>query len=404
MRAIKTTIQLGVFLIVLCQHNLLLAKESVKISEEELSSYSESLLISSLEKIQRSDIDGALEDLNELRINNPKFSLAQLIYADLMLAKSQRISDFGNFYTARYDQIDALRKEALARWNYHKSPIDKNLIPSSLIQLAEGQDHVLVVDQSRHRMYLFKNNKGIPVYVDDFYITIGKNGSGKIIEGDQKTPLGVYFVTSFISPDELPDLYGSGAFPINYPNVWDKRSGRTGYGIWLHGNPSAVYSRPPEDSDGCVTLSNDDFSTLATYIDEGQTPVILAKQIDWVSKEEWQRRQTNFYSFLDQWRKDWESRDADLYLRHYSKDYQGLGKNYESWAEYKRRVNPSKAFIKVNLFDTSIFLYPNGTEPILVVTFKQDYNSDNFQRVYRKRQYWRMEEDGNWRIIYEGSV
>lgn len=392
-------------MLALCQSGLAEGlSPNVKENFKKLSSYSESLLISALENIQKSELDAALDNLDELRKINPKFSLAQLIYADVLMAKSQRITDFGNFYTARYEQINALRDEALARWNYHQAPIDKKLIPSSLIQLADVQDYALVVDQSRHRMYLFKNNEGVPVYVDDFYITIGKNGAGKIIEGDQKTPLGVYFVTNFISPDELPDLYGSGAFPINYPNVWDKRSGRTGYGIWLHGNPSAVYSRPPEDSDGCVTLSNDDFVVLKPYIDEGQTPVILADKLDWVSKEEWQKRQKSFYSFLDQWRKDWESRDADLYLRHYSKDYQGLGKDYASWAEYKRRVNPSKAYIKVNLFDTSIFLYPNGTDPILVVTFKQDYSSDNFQRVYRKRQYWRMEEDGNWRIIYEGSV
>lgn len=392
-------------MLALCQNGLAEGMDSnAKENFKKLSAYSESLLISALENIQDSELDAALQNLDELRKINPKFSLAQLIYADVLMAKSQRINDFGNFYTARYEEIQALRDEALARWNYHQAPIDKKLIPSSLIQLADVQDYALVVDQSRHRMYLFKNSEGVPVYVDDFYITIGKNGAGKIIEGDQKTPLGVYFVTNFISPEELPDLYGSGAFPINYPNVWDKRSGRTGYGIWLHGNPSAVYSRPPEDSDGCVTLSNDDFVVLKPYIDEGQTPVILADKLDWVSKEEWQKRQKSFYSFLDQWRKDWESRDADLYLRHYSKDYQGLGKDYASWAEYKRRVNPSKAYIKVNLFDTSIFLYPNGTDPILVITFKQDYSSDNFQRVYRKRQYWRMEEDGNWRIIYEGSV
>lgn len=404
MRIIKYTLSF-VIMLALCQNGLAEGMDSnAKENFKKLSAYSESLLISALENIQDSELDAALQNLDELRKINPKFSLAQLIYADVLMAKSQRINDFGNFYTARYEEIQALRDEALARWNYHQAPIDKKLIPSSLIQLADVQDYALVVDQSRHRMYLFKNSEGVPVYVDDFYITIGKNGAGKIIEGDQKTPLGVYFVTNFISPEELPDLYGSGAFPINYPNVWDKRSGRTGYGIWLHGNPSAVYSRPPEDSDGCVTLSNDDFVVLKPYIDEGQTPVILADKLDWVSKEEWQKRQKSFYSFLDQWRKDWESRDADLYLRHYSKDYQGLGKDYASWAEYKRRVNPSKAYIKVNLFDTSIFLYPNGTDPILVITFKQDYSSDNFQRVYRKRQYWRMEEDGNWRIIYEGSV
>ena len=103
------------------------------------------------------------------------------------------------------------------------------------------------------------------------------------------------------------------------------------------------------------------------------------------------------------WRKDWESRDVDLYLRHYSKKYSGLGKNYNSWVEYKRRVNPSKKFIKVNITNKSMFLYP-GEYQLMVVTFVQDYASDNFHRKFTKRQYWRMEDDGQWRIIYEGVV
>jgi hypothetical protein len=67
-------------------------------------------------------------------------------------------------------------------------------------------------------------------------------------------------------------------------------------------------------------------------------------------------------------------------------------------------VNKSKSFIKVDLVDTSIFVYPDGTGHIMVVTFMQNYSSNSFKRAYRKRQYWKMEEDGNWRIIFEGSV
>lgn len=406
MKLIKTITCTVLMILALCQTLAAREQDQLRASLQNLSSRSEALLISALEHIRQSRIDDALSDIKSLKSMNPKFGLAQLIYADLMMAKSHGIANFGGTYSERYGEIvEAFRDETLARWENYKSPINKSLIPSSLIQLAEKQDYVLVVDQTRHRMFLFENDHGVPVYIDDFYVTIGKQGSGKIIEGDQKTPLGVYFFTRFIESDELPDLYGGGAFPINYPNIWDRRSGRTGDGIWLHGTPSEIFSRPPQDSNGCVIISNDDLQTLAPYINEGQTtPVILAEKINWINKDEWQQRQKSFYSYLEQWRKDWESRDVDLYLRHYSKDYEGLGKNYESWAQHKRRVNPSKSFIKVDLVNTSIFIYPGGTDPILVVTFKQNYSSDNFHRVYRKRQYWRMEEDGHWRIIFEGSV
>jgi len=405
MKITKNTVYSILMLVALCHVAEAREQQKFQYTQESLSTRSETLLMSALENIAQSRIDEALIELEILKSINPKFGLAQLVYADLLMAKNQRITNFGNSHKIDNEKINALRDEILARWNYYKSPIDKTLIPSSLIQLSDIQDYVLIVDQSRHRMFLYKNQDGIPVYVDDFYVTIGKKGTGKIFEGDQKTPLGVYFVTSFIESGELPDLYGDGAFPINYPNIWDKRNGRTGTGIWLHGTPSAVFSRPPQDSDGCVIISNDDLKSLAPYVAVGQTtPLIIANEIKWETRAEWRERQKSFYSYLEQWRKDWESRDVDLYLSHYSKDYEGLGKNYESWARHKRRVNPSKSFIKVNLDNTSIFVYPNGTAPIMVITFMQNYSSDSFKRAFRKRQYWKMEEDGNWRIIFEGSV
>ena len=372
-------------------------------SDQGLSTYSESLLINALENIKNDKTAQAIKDLRQLIKVNPDFKVAQLIYADMMLARSQAITDFGNIPNVSFERITALRDEAQARWQYHKLPADRNKMPASLIQLASKQDHVIVVDSSRSRLFLFKNQGGVPILIKDFYVTIGKNGTGKYVEGDQKTPVGVYFVTGFINPEELPDLYGDGAYPIDYPNAWDQRHGRTGYGIWLHGTPSSTYSRPPRDSNGCVIVSNQDLNMLSPFINKGHTPVIITDSINWITKKEWKKHQNNYELFVEQWRHDWESRDVDLYLRHYSKEYSGLGKDYKSWVEYKRRVNPSKKFIKVNITNTSMFLYP-GEKQLMVVTFVQDYASDNFRRKFTKRQYWRMENDGQWRIIYEGAA
>ncbi|MDZ7735544.1 MAG: L,D-transpeptidase family protein [Gammaproteobacteria bacterium] len=211
------------------------------------------------------------------------------------------------------------------------------------------------------------------------------------------------FITGFIEPGELPDLYGDGAFPIDYPNPWDQRQGRTGYGIWLHGTPSNTYSRPPRDSDGCVILSNQDLNRLDPYLDIGTTPVVLADGIEWLAPAQLKQRRQQFSALLEQWQADWESRDAQAYLRRYSRDYKGLGMDYTTWVSHKRRVNPSKRYINVALSDTSMYLYPGKTD-LLVVTFTQDYESDNFQRTFRKRQFWRKEADGRWRVIYEGNI
>ena len=363
----------------------------------------ETLLVNALERVRQGDTRAALPLLERLVSVNPKFKLAQLMYADLLLAQSRPIRDFGSLPSAPYQQIVAMREEAQARWRHHLAPPQQNRLPSSWVKVSPQQKHVIVVDMHTSRLYLYENNQGEPRLLKDFYTTIGKKGVGKYVEGDQKTPVGVYFVTDFIEPEELPDLYGDGAFPIDYPNVWDQRHGRTGYGIWLHGTPSATYSRPPRDSNGCVIVSNKDLNTLAPHIRIGTTPVILADNIKWISRNEWKAKQAEFESYVEQWRRDWESRDADRYLSHYSKNYSGLGKDYNSWVAYKRRVNPAKRFIKIGLNDRSMFLYP-GEDALLVVTFEQDYASDNVTRRFVKRQYWQQDKDGKWRIIYEGSV
>ena len=372
-------------------------------SDKDLSMYSESILIGAIDNVRKKKIDKALEQLNKLIKINPDFKAAQLIYADLMLSRSQKITDFGNIQNASFDHINSLLSEVKARWDFHKITIEKNKIPSSLIKLANSQSHVIIVDASTSRLFLFENENGTPRMKGDFYVTIGKNGTGKYTEGDQKTPIGVYFVTGFIPSEDLPDLYGDGAFPIDYPNNWDQRHGRTGYGIWLHGTPSTIYSRAPKDSNGCVIVSNNDLNTLSHFIDEGKTPVIITNSINWVTKQKWESRNTNYNLFIEKWRQDWESLDVNLYLRHYSKEYIGLGKDYNSWVEYKRRVIPMKKYIKVNLTNKSVFLYPDNPD-LMVVTFLQDYASDTFRRKFIKRQYWRMEDDGKWRIIYEGAA
>lgn len=363
----------------------------------------ETVLIKVMSEIRANQIDAAIQDLEYLTKLHPDFKLAQLMYGDLLLARTRPITDFGQPGFMAGERLEALRAEAQARWQHFTLPPVHNKLPASLVRMSPNQRYMLVVDLQASRLYVYENTGEQPQLVDNFYTTIGKNGYGKRTEGDQKTPIGVYFVTGFIEPGELPDLYGAGAFPIDYPNPWDQRQGHTGYGIWLHGTPSDTYSRPPRDSDGCVILSNQDFKRLQPYLDIGTTPVVLADGIEWLKPSKLQQRRKQFAALLEEWRSDWESRDAQAYLRHYSRDYKGLGMDYSEWVSHKRRVNPSKRYIDVGLSDTSMYLYP-GQDDLLVVTFTQDYESDNFQRTFRKRQYWRKEKDGRWRVIYEGNV
>jgi murein L,D-transpeptidase YafK len=268
--------------------------------------------------------------------------------------------------------------------------------------MAPAQKHAIVVDTQKSRLYLYQNDDGQPRYVADFYVTQGKLGSEKQKEGDKKTPLGVYYVTADLPRAKLPDLYGSGAFPLNYPNEWDRRQGREGHGIWLHGTPSDTYSRPPRASDGCVVLTNPDLERIAKKLQIGVTPVVISQSIEWLAPKEWRNQRDELQRVFEDWRKDWESRDVKRYAAHYSRRFTSEKQDYAAWMEQKGRVAAGKEWIRIGAENVSMFRNP-GRDDYVVVNFDQRYESNNLNNQMKKRQYW-IREDGRWKIIYEGAA
>ncbi len=360
----------------------------------------EQQLARSLQAVGENRLDVALNEVDSLLRINPNFKLAQLVKGDLLLARSRSISDFGDAPNAPRDLVQDLREEAQVRLHraQQQHPV---AIPRYLWKLNPKQRHVVVVDTSKSTLYLYENVAGEPRYVTDFYISMGKKGPDKVVEGDQRTPLGVYFVDSYIPRQKLADLYGSGAYPISYPNEWDKRQGRNGHGIWLHGTPSDTYSRPPRASNGCVVLSNADLDRLGRDIQVGTTPVIITHGIDWQGESDDKERAALMRS-IEQWRSDWESRDTERYLSHYADDFNAGITTLSDFAAHKRLVNSGKDWIKVKIENLSLFPYPTQQD-LVVVDFEQHYDSNNLSNRMHKRQYW-QKRDGRWQIVYEGAA
>ena len=73
-----------------------------------------------------------------------------------------------------------------------------------------------------------------------------------------------------------------------------------------------------------------------------------------------------------------------------------------AWRAHKLRVNAAKKWIKVELGAVSVLRSP-GREPLMVVTFEQDYRSSDVSQRARKRQYWILAE-GRWKIAYEALL
>jgi murein L,D-transpeptidase YafK len=361
----------------------------------------ESQLVKSLQAINHNHLDIALNEVDSLLRVNPNFRLAQLVKGDLLMAHAGVINSFGSVANAPHDEIKDLRDEARVRLQRVMSQSDSKLRPRFLWQLDAQQKYALVVDTSRSTLFVYQNVDGEPRYVTDFYVTIGKLGTDKYASGDQRTPIGVYFVKSELPKKELADIYGDAAYPINYPNEWDRRNKRTGSGIWLHGTPRNTYSRPPRASNGCVVLANADLEKLAPYLQVGITPVIIANRMDWAGEQD-QAERASLVQAVEQWRKDWASLDTDAYLKHYAQDFSSNDMDYQAWAKQKKLVNSAKSWIKLDISDVSMFVYPEQPD-LVVVDFEQDYRSNNLSNRMKKRQYW-IKQDNGWKIIYEGAA
>jgi murein L,D-transpeptidase YafK len=355
------------------------------------------------QSIEAHRLDEAMTRVDALLRDHPNFRLAHLVRGDLLLARARPLETFGNVVkTVPQDKIDGLRAEALARLRAKRERPAPDGAPRQVLQLNASQKHVVLVDSRRSRLYVFANEAGRPRYVADYYVTLGKNGVDKLREGDQKTPIGVYHVTASLPKSKLSDFYGAGALPINYPNEWDKRRGRNGYGIWLHGVPRDVYSRAPNASDGCIVLANGDFELVARMTQVGVTPVIIADEIEWSDARSIEAERGSLAAALEQWRGDWQSRDTERYLTHYSKRFSSGKQDYPAWAAHKRAVNAGKRWIEVGVANVAMFRYPREGD-FVVVTFEQAYRSDSLKNTMKKRQYW-IREDGAWKIVYEGAA
>jgi murein L,D-transpeptidase YafK len=364
----------------------------------------EASLVRAFEELNQQSMARAMFEIDSALAKNPNFRLGYLIKGDLLMAQSGTPVAFADKQVVA-NATASFRHEARVRLERYFDAPPSNYLPKSLLQLAPGQQHVLLVDIEKHRLFVFRNDNGQPKLVTDFYVSAGKNGIDKERAGDQKTPLGVYHVTSSIAKQKLTDLYGAGAYPISYPNDWDKLNGRNGSGIWLHGTPSDTYSRPPLASDGCVVLTNDDFERLGPYVDIGNTPVVITSKIEWQEPERWESEKNSFEEALDRWRIDWESLNVERYLSHYSPRFIAEGKDFNAWAGRKRAVTAQKKFVKVAITLLSAYSYKgsNGNEPYMVITYLQDYHSNNLSNKMKKHQYW-AKDGGHWKIFYEAAA
>jgi len=347
----------------------------------------------------------ALQRAEDLVHAFPNFQLAQLVYGDLLTTQARPVRDFG----AVPKELAAgngsatlaeLRHESQMRLKALRERPPAGTIPSQFLALSPRNRHAIAIDASRSRLYLFENTPQQLKLVADFYISVGKSGIEKMVEGDARTPLGVYFIISNLDPKSLSDFYGSGALPINYPNVLDSKRGKTGRGIWLHGTPPNQFSRAPQASDGCVVLSNPDLDFIIRTVEVRTTPVVISPRLDWVPPHSVQAQRKPFEDALDAWRTAKSRGDFDQLLRFYTPDFHSYGKTLAEWAPALRTEVDKVRGKPIQLKDLSYLRWTDGADT-MVVTFGEV--ADGSRTGPTKRQYW-IRQGSEWKIFFEGII
>jgi murein L,D-transpeptidase YafK len=364
----------------------------------------EARLIEVYNLIGRAQNREALAKAESLVNDLPHFQLAQLVYGDLLTAQTRQVKTLGDvpedMARSASTTLTELREESTRRMKALRERPPTGYIPSQFLSLSQRSQHAIAVDASRSRLYLFENTPNGLNLVSDYYISVGKAGTSKTAEGDQRTPLGVYYITSNLDPKSLKDFYGYGALPINYPNILDAKRGKTGGGIWLHGTPPNQFSRPPLATDGCVVMANPDLDHIIRTVEVRSTPVVIATQLQWVAPHSVRAESKPFEDALYAWRNAKTSGDLNQILSFYTPDFTSNGKTLEQWTPILKTELTKVQGRTIQLKDVSYLRWTDAADT-MVVTFGEV--ADGTKTGWTKRQYW-MRQGSQWKIFFEGTM
>ena len=281
-------------------------------------------------------------------------------------------------------------------------------LPSNILQMDPFfNHHVLVAEKSTHKLFLFEFNPGgTPELIKKFQMATGKKRGDKESHGDFKTPEGVYRFTQFIPKKNLlkmygkeGEIYGVGAFVMDFPNPIDLISNKTGSGIWLHSTNDETRIEKGRDSRGCVVVANNDLKEISTYIELEKTSIIVVDKIQYLRQDTWIKERQDLNNFIDSWLRSWQEENISVYLSHYSKEHftTPTKKNFSSYKKYKSAVFAGKGRPDIELKNISVFKSKNSAR----IVFSQHYKSNNINDTGRKTLYLKRNKNYEWEIVSE---
>ena len=264
------------------------------------------------------------------------------------------------------------------------------------LDCKQPDQNILLVEKRSQTLFVLRAVDST-LYVEKKYVcSTGKVHGDKRVEGDLKTPEGIYFIRGIKTPQELAAIYGAGALVLDYPNGFDKLNKKNGHGIWIHGTDEPERIENSKDTKGCVVLKNSDFIDLESYIKTDQTPVIIVEELLYRNIGYLQSDKTEVVNFLDKWKGSWENKDIQTFMTCYSHDFVFENMNFNAYRAYKNRLFQQYNQIHLNLSNVQVFRKDSG----YVINFYQDYETENY-RDFGIKQLYIVKKNDTLQIIRE---
>lgn len=277
-----------------------------------------------------------------------------------------------------------------------------DLLPANLLQVPASVAAIFVAETSTSTLHRFELGKAGLEDRDKRYMSIGQNGVGKQRPWDRRTPLGIYFVTEQLDTGELDERYGATAFPLDYPNIWDRINKRSGDGIWIHGVTPNGGRRPPLDTDGCIALPNEEILAIEAQLVPLVTPVVITRKIQWVGPQQRAATAAELNAALEAWASSYRSGDLHKYLSLYADDFGYRGMDRKQWASFRARTMAAAPLLDFILAEVLLLADPED-DRLFLSRFRQTIVDAEREVATIKRLYWRRAANGELKIVAEDN-
>lgn len=260
----------------------------------------------------------------------------------------------------------------------------------------ESKKYVLLAQKDAREIELYRVNKQKFDLVLRENVIVGEREGDKQIEGDLKTPTGVYELTKKLT--KLDQFYGPLALVTNYPNTFDKTLNKKGHGIWIHGMP--LNEDREEFTKGCIALDNPRLKELDKKIDFNKSILLIS---DYSMKRASKEDISIILSSIFKWREAWSKSNLDEYLKFYSKSFKRTnGMDINQFKNYKKRIFARKEKKRIEFKNINVVPYPNSlNKQMFKVLMDEDYKTKFYSFVGKKELYIEL-KDNKIEILAEG--